>query len=110
MALGSMPPAHRLIFLNLRTWLRLNNFQTAPDNSVLPPPHLQTLYDDFINTGLAGLQLDAMPKQPNSALLNVTISEDGTDPQLPLTDIRIFTDGSKSDKKKQWAQGRDSSS
>jgi hypothetical protein len=54
MALGSMPPAHRLIFNNLRTWVRLNNYHTAPEKDQTLPPHLQVLFDDFINTGSTG--------------------------------------------------------
>jgi hypothetical protein len=106
MALGSMPPAYCLIFNNLRTWIRLNNYKTAPDKDTTLHPHLQVLFDDFINTGLAGCHLDAMPKQPNSALINVTISDKWADSQQPPSDIQIYTDGSKLEKSKQWHWGR----
>jgi hypothetical protein len=105
MALGSMPPAYRLIFNNLRTWIRLNNYKTAPEKDAILPPHLKVLFDNFINTGLAGCNLDAMPKQPNSALINVTILEEWTHLQLPASDVQIYTDGSKSDKAMQWGTG-----
>jgi retron-type reverse transcriptase len=57
MAFGTMPPTHRIIFENLRTWLRLNNFQPRPHPDCILPPHLQALYDDYSRTGLAYIEL-----------------------------------------------------
>ncbi len=49
--------------------------------------------------------LDAMPKTPNPAMINVTISDTGVYPASDASDLHIFTDGSKLTDQRQWGTG-----
>jgi hypothetical protein len=102
--LGIMPLAIRARYNNLVAWLRINNSQTTPPPGVVLPPHLQDIYDDFVQTGLAHCSLDAIPKTPSHATLNVDIS-DGIEKEHHYTDISIYTDRSKINEPDQWGTG-----
>ncbi len=65
----------------------------------------KAFYDDFVQTGLAHCNLDAMPKTPSHATLNVDISDGIEKEQHHNTDISIYTDGSKIDEPEQWGTG-----
>ncbi len=103
--LGVMPLAIRARYNNLAAWLRLNNYQTTPPPGVILPPHLQAIYDDFVKTGLAHCDLDALPRTPNPHILNIEIGEGVELESHHRNDIGIYTDGAKFDEPEQWGTG-----
>ncbi len=104
MIYGHMPPAIRLFYNNLMTWIRLNNYRTVPDNVAVLPKHLKDIYNDFKTTGLAHCMLDEIAKESNDLILDITISDRMSHEKLDL-EIKIYTDGSKSDEEGKWGTG-----